>query len=129
MYSEQQKNAFRDQLLQRFYQLREEISQELLKSDNEHHIDLAGKVHDLEEESLANLLVDLQLATINREINELRDIDAALLRLAHSSYGICVDCDETIDLKRLQAIPTVKRCQRCQTLYEKTHKPGRHPSL
>ena len=129
MLPEQQKNALREQLKQRFYQLRKEISQELLKSDNEHHIDLAGKVHDLEEESLANLLVDLQLATISREINEVRDIDAALLRLAHGSYGICIDCDEAIDQSRLHVIPTVKRCQRCQTLYEKTHKPGRHPSL
>ena len=129
MLSEQQKTAFIKQLKQRFMALREEISRELIKSDNEHYIDLAGKVHDLEEASVADLLADLQLATIDRGVNEIRDIDAALLRIAQGSFGICTDCDEPIDLKRLQALPTAKRCQRCQTMYEKTHLPGRHPSI
>jgi len=129
MLSAQQKTAFRNQLKQRFMAVREEISKELIKSDNEHYIDLAGKVHDLEEESVADLLADLQLATIDRGINEIRDIDAALLRIAHGSFGVCTECDEPIDLKRLQALPTAKRCQRCQAVYEKTHVPGRHPSI
>jgi len=80
MFSDQQKTTFRNQLKQRFMVLREEISRELIKSDNEHYIDLAGKVYDLEEASVADLLVDLQLATIDRGVNEIRDIDAALLR-------------------------------------------------
>ncbi|MFC1603255.1 TraR/DksA family transcriptional regulator [Pseudomonadota bacterium] len=129
MLSDQQKTAFRNQLKQRFMALREEISRELIKSDNEHYIDLAGKVHDIEEASVADLLVDLQLATIDREVNEIRDIDAALLRIAHGSFGICTDCDIPIDLKRLQALSTAKRCQRCQVAYEKTHFPGKHSSI
>lgn len=129
MLSEQQRTTFRKQLKQRFKALREEISRELIKSDHEHYIDLAGRVHDLEDESVADLLVDIQLATIGREINEIRDIDMALLRIANGSFGICTDCDDPIDLKRLQAYPTAKRCQRCQTLHEKTYVSGRHSSI
>ena len=129
MFSDQQKTTFRNQLKQRFMVLREEISRELIKSDNEHYIDLAGKVYDLEEASVADLLVDLQLATIDRGVNEIRDVDAALLRIAHGSFGICADCDTPVDLKRLQALPTAKRCQCCQAAYEKTHFPGKYSSI
>jgi DnaK suppressor protein len=56
----------------RFFELREEIRRELLESDNQHYIDIAGRVHDLGEASVADLLVDLQLASIDRHIQEIR---------------------------------------------------------
>ena len=83
---------FKQSLLSRSRNLREEIRQELLKQDNEHYQELAGTVHDLEEESVADLLVDLDLAEIDRHVEEFRSIEAALLRIAHGSYGICIDC-------------------------------------
>jgi DnaK suppressor protein len=39
----------------------------LLRSDRERYADIAGQVHDAEEEAIADLLVDVSLAEITRE--------------------------------------------------------------
>ncbi len=129
MLTENQKHDFKMILDDRFYELREEIRLELLDSDDQTHIHLAGRVHDRGEESVANLLVDIQLANIDRHIQEIRDIDAALMRIATANYGVCIDCEDSIADDRLGAYPTAKRCQPCQSAYENVHAgPGR-PTL
>jgi len=127
--SDKQISAFRRQLKERYYCLREEVRQELLKSDDEHYVDLASEVHDIAEESVADFLVDLSLANIDRHINEIREIDAALIRLAQGFYGDCVDCCGAISEQRLNAIPTTRRCLGCQELHEKQYVQPGHPSL
>ncbi len=124
-----QRQEFERQLKARYRELREEIRQELLRSDDEHFVELAGRVHDPEEEALADLLVDLNLATIDLHIRELREIDAALIRLYQGTYGICEDCEQPIGLARLRANPTARRCLQCQTVYERTHAGSGSPSL
>lgn len=57
-------------------------------------------------------------ATINQDVEDMRDIDAARERLATGTYGRCVDCGEAIAYERLLAYPTAKRCIHCQRLYE-----------
>jgi RNA polymerase-binding protein DksA len=102
-------------------QLREEIRQALIKSDSEHYLQIADSVRELEDESFADLIVDVGLAEIDRDLDELRAIDAALLRVADGSYGICEACDKPIDLKRLNVTPQALRCIDCQTIFERTH--------
>jgi RNA polymerase-binding protein DksA len=101
--------------------LREEIRQALLKSDSEHYLQIADSVRDLEDESFADLIVDVGLAEIDRDLDELRAIDAALLRVADGSYGVCEVCERPIDPKRLEIAPHASRCIDCQTLFERTH--------
>ncbi|MDH5573251.1 MAG: TraR/DksA family transcriptional regulator [Gammaproteobacteria bacterium] len=127
--SQQQTREFRQQLKDRYYALREEVRQELLSSDNEHYLDLATRVHDIAEESVADFLVDLNLANIDRHINEIRDIDAALIQLAQGNYGTCVDCGGDIPPERLKATPTACRCLSCQQLHEKQYAQPGHTSL
>ena len=121
MLTNKQLHDLKTKLKDRFYELREEIRLEMINSREQPYIELAGKVHDLEEESVANLLVDLQLADIDRHIEEIRDIDAALIRIAGHNYGVCCDCGVEIDAQRLEAYPTAKRCLACQSRHEKTH--------
>ena len=102
-------------------QLREEIRQTLLKSDSEHYLQIANEVRDLEDESFADLIVDVSLAEIDRDLEELRAIDAALMRVVDGSYGLCEACERRIEQRRLDVAPQVKRCIDCQTLYERTH--------
>jgi DnaK suppressor protein len=45
----------------------------------------------------------------------LRNIDAALKRIDNGDYGICRDCDEAINPKRLEFDPTALRCIECQS--------------
>ena len=127
--SDKQINELKKQLKQRFFELREEIRQELLESDNEHFIELAGQVHDMEEESVADLLVDLNLAIIDQHVEEIREIDAALLRIAKGEYGACVDCGDFIGYERLEVQPAAQRCHTCQVRYEQNYAQKGHASL
>ena len=102
-------------------QLRGEIRQALIKSDSEHYLQIADSVRELEDESFADLIVDVGLAEIDRDLDELRAIDAALLRVADGSYGVCEACDRPIDIRRLNLTPQALRCIDCQTIFERTH--------
>lgn len=46
-------------------------------------------------------------------------IDAALRRLDDGDYGHCMDCDEPIAPKRLEADPTASLCIACQGARER----------
>ncbi len=98
--------------------LRREIHAALRRADTETYGELAGQVHDVEEESLADLLSDVNLAEISRDVEEVRDIEAARRRIASRTYGICLDCGETIDPERLEAYPIAKRCLTCQRTHD-----------
>lgn len=129
MLKQSDARELKKQLNDRFLVLREEIREELLQSDNQHFIDLAGQVHDLEEESVADLLVDLDLAVIDMHVEEIRVIDAALMRMATGTYGVCSHCEREISLQRLNACPTAVRCQPCQARHEREHAGPAHPTL
>lgn len=127
--TDHQIGGFKAKLNDRFMELRREISAELLRSDEEQYGDLAGRVHDVGDEALADLLVDTELASIDRHVQEIRDIDAALMRIADGSYGECCDCREPIAIKRLEAYPTARRCVACQEVHERTFAHGEQPTL
>lgn len=110
-------------------ELREEIRSLLLRSDVEHHRDLAGMVGDVGDESVANLLADLDAAFIDRHVHELREVEAARARLKAGSYGACTDCRGAIEFERLEAYPTAARCERCALRHERTHAHEGTPTL
>lgn len=111
----------REQMRLRTVQLREEIRQTLIKSDTEHYLQIADQVRDLEDESFADLMVDVNLAEIDRDLEELRQIEAALARMREGSYGDCGECGQAIELGRLELTPFANRCFDCQSVYERTH--------
>lgn len=120
---------FKRQLRARADVLRAEIHDVLLRSDRERYADIAGQVHDAEEEAIADLLVDVSLAEITRDVQEIRDIDAALRRIATGGYGTCVRCKEPISRERLEVYPTAKRCLSCQQTHDRERGASAPPSL
>ena len=44
----------------------------------------------------------------------LREISDALRRIDRDTYGICLECDEPISSKRLDAVPWARYCVTCQ---------------
>ncbi len=129
MLSAKQIGEFRTLLERRYRQLREEIRTILLESDEEQFQKLAGEVHDMEELSVADLLVDLNYAEIDHLLSELREVEDALKRIREGTYGICIDTGEPIELERLKAYPTASRTTRAQAIYERTHAGEEHSSL
>jgi len=129
MLTQQQHEDLRNTLNARLQALRLEIRDELLRADEQTYGELAGQVHDRQEESLADLLVDLQLADLDRHIQEVRDIEAALGRMRDGNYGVCSDCGDAIAPQRLAVQPAAQRCQQCQGEFERTHAGGPGRSL
>lgn len=121
--------AVKSRLRERAAQLRGEIQHTLERSSEETHARIAEQARDAEDDSFSNLIVDLNLAEVDRDADELRRIDGALARLSEGSYGLCEDCGQRIPEARLQAEPTALRCVRCQELYEKTHAGTSTPRL
>lgn len=54
------------------------------------------------------------VADLDRDLAELRQVHAALRRIADGIYGDCVDCGVPIPLKRLMTQPAADRCSECQ---------------
>jgi RNA polymerase-binding transcription factor len=50
------------------------------------------------------------------EMKLLREISAALRRIDHDDYGVCLECAEPISPKRLDAVPWARYCVTCQEL-------------
>jgi DnaK suppressor protein len=49
----------------------------------------------------------------------IRDIDAALERIDKGEYGVCMQCGEVIDPRRLEVRPFSRYCIECKTDIEK----------
>ena len=46
-------------------------------------------------------------------------IDDALVRIEAGEYGECVHCGDSVQDKRLEAVPWARHCLRCQDLQER----------
>ena len=57
---------------------------------------------------------ELAIRNLDRESILLRNVRAALSRVADGSYGTCLHCEEDISPKRLNAVPWTAYCIRCQ---------------
>lgn len=51
--------------------------------------------------------------------DELAQVMAALRRVDDGSYGLCEDCGERIDERRLLALPATAYCTACQAIHER----------
>ncbi|HEX5514808.1 MAG TPA: TraR/DksA family transcriptional regulator [Gammaproteobacteria bacterium] len=108
-------------LRERHQKLRQEIHQALMESDDVHWQEMAGRVHDSAEESVADLIIDLNIRQLDSQVQELYAVESALARQRNGTYGICVDCGQPIKVERLRAMPTAIRCIDCQSRHERDY--------
>lgn len=90
---------------------------------------MASEVGDAGDASTATEQADLRNSQIERDVNELRTIDAALARFEEGTYGVCTRCGGDIGKARLRANPAAERCIACQTAHEKQYAGNSTPSL
>jgi DnaK suppressor protein len=127
--TESERRELKRVLEQRRTTLIEEIRAELARSEDERYVDLAGRVADSGDAAVAGLLVDLDAAMTDRDVRELREVEAALARMHDGTYGECRDCGGAIEAARLRANPIATRCIDCQTRFERSTAHGGTPSL
>ncbi len=66
---------------------------------------------------------DFALDGLDRNAKLLREVRAALTRVAVGTFGICVDCEKHISVKRLAAVPWTASCIGCQEATETACQP------
>jgi DnaK suppressor protein len=123
-----------DQLVEKLktdYQaLLREVRDELENTGDQHRIDLLNsEPGDAGDESMANALSDFNVARVDRQVQGIRDIEAAFRRVKDGEYGVCTDCGDDIGFNRLQAYPTAKRCIICQQKREQEYAQEGHPKM
>ena len=117
-------------LSQRYRTLLEHVRDQLEDVEQQRYIEIVGNVPtDIGDASVGDALADLHVAMIDREIHELRDIEAADQRIKGKTFGTCLDCGDSIGFERLMAYPSAERCIRCQQLHEKTYASENTPTL
>lgn len=105
----------RDALLDRMNELRAEVdaADPALRGDDDER-----EAHDFKDEAARRADDEVGAGEVRRDIDELRQVQAALFRIDAGVYGDCVDCGEPIAFERLQVQPAAERCATCQALYE-----------
>ena len=69
--------------------------------------DPADMTRELADRDVAVQILDYESAMV-------RLLRSAIDRFQDGSYGLCLECEEAIAPKRLQAVPWAERCIRCQ---------------
>lgn len=117
--SRSQSDALRALLEDRAATLRREMKAALHAPDDGEEAALPNRHADNEDEGVADLQSDIDIASMEREARELVDIVEALQRMDKAEYGTCVDCGKHIAWARLQAQPHAKRCIHCEEARER----------
>jgi DnaK suppressor protein len=92
--------------------------EDLLGASGEHWA-YADEVDEIQ----ANERREIGFATRELLVGKVNRIVAAIERLDNGEYGVCAECGEAIAPARLQALPEVQTCVRCQDRLERL---GRH---
>ena len=74
---------------------------------------------EFEESAQKDLMTKLVSRLKERDQRTIREIDAALDRIAGGVYGECARCENEIGIGRLRALPTTMLCIECATAREK----------
>ncbi len=120
-FTEEQLAQIKSALHRRYLELREEIRNELVHSDETFDVSQA--------DDLRNILTDVDAALIDRQINEMRELEISEKHLMQLEFGDCVECGGEIGFERLIANPSAQRCAACQQKYEKRYPHESNPSL
>lgn len=120
-FTEDQLVQLKAALHKRYSDLQEEIHNELVHTRDIPDSELAGYLNNIPD--------DIDTALVDRQINEMRELEMSLKYLNELEFGDCIDCGNEIGFERLLAYPSAQRCIQCQNQYEKAFPQESIPSL
>ena len=116
-------------LLERRGRMLAEIREQLTRSGDHDTLGLVNHLEETDDWAVADQLAETDIGMLQRDVDELREVEAALERVRAGSYGTCVDCAEAIAPPRLAAAPEARRCIGCQSAHEHRTAGSGHSSL
>lgn len=124
------------EVLKRFKKLFEQQKANVLYNDKVIRDDFAvsddDRMDDVDQAS-SDVEQSLRMRLRNREMLLIKKVDEALKRIEDGVFGVCANCDNDIEIKRLEARPTATLCIACKEDEERrevlTADGRRHKSL
>jgi len=97
-------------------------SDNLKRTQREASGELSGYSLHMADAGTDNFDREFALSLVSNEQEALYEIEEALKRLEHSTYGVCGNCEKNIMKARLEAVPFARLCVNCQSDIEKDHR-------
>lgn len=111
--------TLRNLLIYRMHELQHDVHAAHLARRELVGADATAEVTDRKDQAGRRQLTQIDEAQEQRDLAELADAAAALIRLNEGRYGDCLDCGEPVPLQRLLSQPAAKRCVACQAAFER----------
>ncbi|HSC44822.1 MAG TPA: TraR/DksA C4-type zinc finger protein [Candidatus Acidoferrum sp.] len=98
---------------------REELLKTIARTAEEGRLADEDPTVDLADKAANSYTKEFLFGISNTDRSILNMIDAALKRIQNEEYGVCANCQEEMQQKRLEAVPWAKHCISCQEKAEK----------
>ena len=98
---------------------REELMKTIARTEEEGRQADDDPTVDLADKAANSYTKEFLFGMTNTDRVILNQIEAALKRIAGDDYGVCANCQEELQQKRLEAVPWAKHCINCQEKAEK----------
>ncbi|MGB8659098.1 MAG: TraR/DksA C4-type zinc finger protein [Candidatus Acidiferrum sp.] len=97
---------------------REELMKTIARTQEEGRTADEDPTVDLADKAANSYTKEFLFGMTNTDRTILNMIDAALKRIQTDDYGVCANCQEEMQQKRLEAVPWAKHCLTCQEKME-----------
>ena len=97
---------------------REELTKTIARTQEEGRTADEDPTVDLADKAANSYTKEFLFGMTNTDRAILNMIDAALKRIHSDEYGVCANCQEELQQKRLEAVPWAKHCIACQEKME-----------
>ncbi len=93
---------------------REELVQNIARTEEEGRTADEDTTVDLADKAANSYTKEFLFGQTNTERNLLALIDGALKRIKDGTFGLCANCEDEMQQKRLDAVPWAAYCIECQ---------------
>jgi len=97
---------------------REELMKTIARTEEEVRLADDDQTVDLADKAANSYTKEFLFGMTNTDRTILNMIDEALKRIKIDEYGVCANCQEEMQQKRLEAVPWAKNCINCQEKIE-----------
>ena len=98
---------------------REELIKNIARTEEEGRTADDDPTVDLADKAANSYTKEFLFGQTNVDRTLLALIDGALARIKNGSYGVCAECEEELQQKRLEAVPWARHCVGCAEKHEK----------
>ena len=97
---------------------REELLRNIARTEEEGRAADDDPTVDLADKAANSYTKEFLFGQTNHDRSTLQLIEDALKRIRENQFGLCVNCQEEVQQKRLEAVPWARHCISCQEKHE-----------